>query len=107
MYCREKLGKHDTGGGAEGERLDNVPDGADAAVGEDRHSAVGPAARVVGDAEHGSGLRAADGEHLLRDADGARAHPDAQAVRTRVQQILRLLRRHHCAQGSPQSDAYA
>ena len=81
-----------------------MPDGADASVGDDRYAAVGPAACVVGHAEHGGGLRAADGEHLLRDADGARAHPDAQAVRTRVQQVLRLLRRHHCANASPQSD---
>ena len=36
---------------------------------------------------------------FLRDADGAAAHADAQAVHARVDQVLRLRRRHHCQKG--------
>mmetsp|Transcript_24960 Transcript_24960/g.66960 ORF Transcript_24960/g.66960 Transcript_24960/m.66960 type:complete len:458 (+) Transcript_24960:210-1583(+) len=70
------------------ERLVNLANVGDAAVGPARHAVL---ARVLADVEDGRRLRPPHRHHLLRRADGARAHPDAQPVDAPRDQVLGLL----------------
>jgi hypothetical protein len=90
---REEAAHHDRAG-AERERLDDVADVADAAVRDDGDAKVG---RELRDGVHGGRLRATDGHDLLRDADAARAHADAEPVRARADELRGLLARDDVA----------
>src|SRR5690606_35182097 len=86
----QKTAHHD-GRGAEGEALDYVTDVLDAAVGNARNAKLGG---EFADLVDGSGLRAADGHKLLRDAGAAAAHANAEAVDTGGNQRRGLLPGH-------------
>mmetsp|Transcript_8593 Transcript_8593/g.17034 ORF Transcript_8593/g.17034 Transcript_8593/m.17034 type:complete len:462 (-) Transcript_8593:153-1538(-) len=74
-------------GGAAREGLRNLADVGDAAVCPARDTVL---ARVLAHVVDRRRLRPADRHHLLRGADGAGAHADAQRVDSPLDQVLRL-----------------
>jgi hypothetical protein len=79
---------------AERECLDDVADVADAAVCDHGHAEL---RRELRDRVDRRRLRAADRHHLLRDADAARAHAHAQAIRAGRNELRGLLARDDVA----------
>mmetsp|Transcript_8410 Transcript_8410/g.38241 ORF Transcript_8410/g.38241 Transcript_8410/m.38241 type:complete len:331 (+) Transcript_8410:1393-2385(+) len=74
-------------GGSEGERLGDVARVLDAAVGDDGNAKL---RREVGALVDGGRLAAAHRAHLLRGADGAGTHADAESVGASLEEPLRL-----------------
>ena len=69
-------------------RFHDVPDIADPAVRDDRHTEP---VRKLCDGIHRGRLRTTDGHDLLRNADRARAHSDTETIRASSDEARSLL----------------
>jgi hypothetical protein len=76
-----------TCGSSEGQAFDDVSNRLNASISYDRHS---KSASVLGYLVHSSSLRAANGHHLLRNADGSTAHSHSETINTSIDEVFSL-----------------
>lgn len=92
LGCARQQGAHHHSTGSQGQGLNNMTDGLDAAVGYHRYSELTSIGAHLVD---GRGLGAAAGHHLLGDANGAGAHAHPQSVHAGIDEVLGLGPSHH------------